>query len=95
MGLLLMFRLTNNLAESDFFIQLKGKHSGQPLKTHIPNSIGIACNPQLLDAGFFFYVVQYLFMEGRFLPYIKGSVIPYIRQEDIKKVISSHFMTDI
>ncbi len=88
-GQILMYLLTN--ANPDFWIQLKGLNAGQPLKKPIPNCIGVTTDKKVLDPHFFFYVVHYLFINRKFEPYIKGSVIPYIRNKDIHTVITSHF----
>lgn len=85
-----MFKLTDK--DPDFWVQLKGDNAGKPLLQKIPNSIGIKVNPGLLVPDFLFYTILYLFQTGLFKPFIKGSVIPYIRQSDIVHVILAHFI---
>ncbi|MCD6089982.1 MAG: hypothetical protein J7J72_00645 [Bacteroidales bacterium] len=76
---------TNDLQKAHFFIQLKGCNAGKPLKSRISNSIGILVNEKILFP-------DYLYDSGKFKQKIIGSVIPYIRQKDIEKVIKSFFI---
>ena len=84
-----MFKLTN--VNPDFWIQLIGDNAGKPLKEELANSIGIKCDPAQLEPDFLFYVVLYLHRSGDFKPYVKGSVVPFIRHDDIHRVILNHF----
>lgn len=84
-----MFKFTDQ--DPDFWIQLKGENAGRPLRTCIPNSIGVKTDPNYLVSDFLFYTVQYLFSSGHFRPFIKGSVVPYIRQQDITVALVDHW----
>jgi len=84
-----MFKFTDQ--DPDFWIQLKGENAGKPLRTSIPNSVGVKTDPNLLVSDFLFYTVQYLFSSGKFRPYLKGSVVPYIRQRDITVALVNHW----
>ena len=84
-----MFQFTNK--DPEFWVQLKGEHSGKPLRNQIPKSVGIKTNPELLVSDFLFITLDYLFSVGAFKPSLKGSVIPYIRNEDIVKVLLIHW----
>ena len=86
-GHYIMYKFTNKAEEAHFFIQTKGKSSGKPLKTEIPNCIGIRVNDQCLVPDYFFYVIQYLYITGAFAQRLRGSVIPYIRHCDITEAI--------
>ena len=81
-----MYKFTKT--NPDFWVQLKGDNAGKPLRVVMPNSIGILTDHEILDPQFFYYVVEYLFLSGRFRVHIMGSVIPYIRQQDIRQVIN-------
>lgn len=85
----LMIYLSND--NPSFFIQLKGNNAGKPLKEKIPNAIGVKTNPEILNAQFLYYVVEFLFTAGKFAPHITGSVIPFITQTSILTVIAQHF----
>jgi hypothetical protein len=78
-----MFEFTSS--SPDFFIQLKGNNAGQPLRASIPNSVGVKAGPDLVP-DFMFYFCLYLYQSGLFAPYLRGSVIPYIRQSDFATV---------
>ena len=86
-----MFQFTNY--DPDFWVQLKGSAAGKPLREPIPNSIGVKVNPRLLVSDFLFYTIEYLFQSGAFKPYIIGSVVPYIRQSSITKVLIQHWVS--
>jgi len=84
-----MFKFTN--ASADLYIQLKGANAGQPLRKKIPNSIGIITDQEVLLPDFLYYTLLSLFSSGAFRPYLKGSVVPYIRISDITKVLINHW----
>jgi len=86
-----MFHFTNDLEKAHFFIQLKGSNAGKPLKSKIPNSVGILVDEQFFIPDYLYYLVLHLYNSGKFRQILKGSVIPYIRQKDIEKVIASFF----
>lgn len=85
----LMIYLSNE--NPSFFIQLKGNNAGKPLKEKIPNAIGVKTNPEILNAQFQYYVVEFLFTTWKFTPHITGSVIPFLTHRSILKVIAEHF----
>ncbi len=80
-----MYRFTNT--SPDFWIQTKGENAGKPLRKQIPNSIGIKVNPELLVPDFLFYIVLLNYQTSAFKPYLKGSVVPFIRIGDIRRII--------
>lgn len=67
----------------DFYIQLKGNNAGKPIKEKIPNSIGVLVNRDLFLPEYFYYLMLAVYYSGLYKKYIKGSVIPYIRHDDI------------
>lgn len=68
--------------ESVFYIQCKGNNSGRPLKKPIPNCWEVRTN-RSVD-----FEIMYIVFESKILQtFIIGSVIPYIRLEDYKKII--------
>lgn len=86
-----MFTFTDQ--EPDFWIQLKGNAAGKPLRIPIPNSVGVKVDPSLLVSDFLFYTIEYLFLSGAFIPHLKGSVVPFIRQNSITKVLILHWVS--
>lgn len=73
--------------DADFYIQLKGNNAGQVLDEPIANSIGVATNPDVLLPDFAKYLFMHIHNTGAYKPYIGGSVVPFIRQGDLDKVI--------
>jgi hypothetical protein len=58
------------------------------LKEPIANSIGVVTNPDILLPDFARYVFEHIHNTGAYQPHIKGSVIPFIRQTDLDRVIT-------
>lgn len=67
---------------ADFYIQCKGDHSGRPLKFPIPNCFAVTTHITNLEQ-----LVYALYVGRYFEPFIKGSVVPYIRIGDAFEVI--------
>lgn len=64
-------------------------NAGRPLRSPLRNSFAV-----FTDDEFLFQKVQVLF-EGKFFePFIWGSVIPFIRLSDLKKVITETKIKD-
>lgn len=69
-----------------FYIQSKGNNSGKPLKAPAANCFICICNDY--DHFETFYWLCYgLWKAGHFSPYLKGSVIPFIRLSDCNTAI--------
>ena len=75
---------TYNGQEATFYIQSKGLHSGRPLKNPIPN-----CFAVITDTPNAYEIVYSLWKGKAFYNQIIGSVIPFIRISDIKKIVIS------
>jgi len=71
----------SNLTPS-FFIQMKGNHSGRPLRMPIKNCVAVYSS-----MPFLFEMVYLLFKGRKFEMFIGGSVVPFIRIDDLKNVI--------
>ena len=65
-----------------FYIQIKGNHSGRPLRKSIINCVAVYS-----DVPYLFELVDLLFNGRKFESYLKGSVIPFVRIEDLTEVI--------
>lgn len=71
-----------------FFILNKGNNSGKPMETPCPNCFVCFCNSE--EEKQTLYWLFYGLWQGRFFqPFIIGSVIPYIRVNDLKVVIDT------
>jgi hypothetical protein len=66
-----------------FYIQSKGLHAGRPLEKPIANCFVVYTDTPLL------YERVYSLFVGRFFePHIGGSVVPFIRIDDVRHVIT-------
>lgn len=73
--------------EHFFFILNKGNNSGKPMETSCPNCFVCFCNSE--EEKQTLYWLFYGLWQGQFFqPFITGSVIPYIRVNDLKAVIN-------
>lgn len=75
---------TYNGQIATFYIQAKGLHSGRPLKKAIPNSFAVTT-----DIKNAYEIVYSLWKAKDFNPFIGGSVVPFIRIADVKKIVLS------
>ncbi|MES2590901.1 MAG: hypothetical protein V4608_03365 [Bacteroidota bacterium] len=66
-----------------FYIQMKGLHSGRPLRKPIKNCVAVYS-----EIPFLFEMVYLLFKGRKFEYHIIGTAIPFIRIEDLKNVIN-------
>jgi restriction endonuclease S subunit len=82
-----MFHFTNDAIKAHFFIQLKGRNAGKPLRKQIPNYTGICVDERILVPDYFYYLVLNLYNKGRFKQKLKGTAVPYLRQTDIFSTI--------
>lgn len=71
-----------NKETPSFYIQVKGNHSGRPLRKSIRNCVAVYS-----DFPFLFEIVFLLFSGRMFEQFIIGSVVPFIRIDDLKRVI--------
>lgn len=74
--------------DADFHVQLKGNNAGRVLKEPIANSIGVVTNPDVLLPDYARYMFEHIHNTGAYQPYIGGSVVPFIRQADLDRVIT-------
>lgn len=85
-----MFRLktyTPSQPKAKFYIQAKGEHSGRPLKNPIPNCFSVYTDNEIL-----FSLVYALYIGDKFKPHICGSVVPFIKIDDAKKIITENLI---
>lgn len=67
----------------DFWIQTKGENAGRPLRQPCTNSVGVKADRAVFVPQFLYYCFQHLYNTGIYNGYLRGSVIPYIRNGDI------------
>jgi len=71
-----------------FYIQNKGNHSGRALQNPIPNCFVVTTETEEQRESL--YYLCHSLKEGQFFKYyIIGSVIPFIRINDTRKVINT------
>lgn len=68
------------------FIQCKGLHSGRPLKKYIPNSFSVWTKDPLAYAKCYC-----IWNSRRYKIELKGSVVPFIRIGDARKILNEGF----
>lgn len=78
-----------NGQKADFYIQSHGNHAGRPLLKPIPNCFAI-----YTDRNFAFEIVFALYAAKRFEVLIVGSVIPFVRLYEVKKLLNEEFAKD-
>jgi hypothetical protein len=62
---------------------LKGENAGRPLASPCVNSVGVKADQNILIPQFLYYQLLHVYQSGIYRSFLKGSVIPYIRQGDI------------
>ncbi|WP_407402195.1 DUF6943 family protein [Chryseobacterium sp.] len=72
--------LNNN--ETVFYIQSRGNNSGRPLKKAIPN-----CWEVRTERSIDFEIMYIIFESKILLPFLRGSVIPFLSLEEYKKIV--------
>jgi hypothetical protein len=77
----------NRYEKEHFFILNKGNNAGKPLPEYCANCfVFIADNVEEKD--FYFFLFYGLWQGGLFRPFITGSVIPFIRIDDLHSVVN-------
>jgi hypothetical protein len=69
-----------------FFILSKGMNAGKPLEKPCPNCFTLFAKNEE-EKKLYFWLCFGLWQANFFHPFITGSVIPFIRLEDLKQVI--------
>ncbi len=78
----------NTYNSPHFFILSKGNNSGKPLDTPCPNCFVCLCRDE--EEKKRLYWLFYGLWQGLFFhPHLTGSVIPFIRLDDLKKVAAT------
>lgn len=62
---------------------MKGEHAGRPLRSPCVNSSGVQADRRFFVPDYLFYCFVFVYNSGIYRTKLKGSVVPYIRQEDI------------
>jgi hypothetical protein len=84
-------RIKNEESPPAFYVHSKGDKAGLPSDTPIPSGYVVYLDETQLIPQYFKYVLMYLNQSGAFKRYEKGSVIPFVRVEDMTDVIYDFF----
>lgn len=76
----------NKYQQEHFFILNKGNNAGKPLPEYCANCFVFIAD-DLEEKEFFYFLFYGLWQGGLFRPFIGGSVIPFIRIDDLLQVI--------
>ena len=79
-------KMKNIYLEKHFFILSKGNNSGKPMETPCPNCFVCLCGDEE-EKQHLYWLFYGLWQGMYFNPFLTGSVIPFIRLEDLKQVV--------
>ncbi|NOS56061.1 MAG: hypothetical protein HOP37_07375 [Cyclobacteriaceae bacterium] len=80
-------KMENSYTEYHFFILSKGLNSGKPLDMPCPNCFVLLAKSEE-ERNQLYWLCFGLWQRNFFHPFLTGSVIPFIRLEDLKAVIN-------
>jgi hypothetical protein len=80
-------KLNATYSEPHFFILNKGNHSGKPMNDPCPNCFVCICSSEE-EKEMLYWLVMGLCQGRVFEQYLCGSVIPFIRINDVKKALN-------
>lgn len=74
-----------------FYILNKGQNSGRPMYDQCPNCFVCTFNNEL-DRDIMYWLIMGVFNTGIFRRYCTGSVIEFVRINDVKRIIEQAFV---
>ena len=80
-------KMKNVYTETHFFILSKGLNAGKPLEKSCPNCFVLFTNSEE-ERNKLYWLCYGLWQGNLFRPYLTGSVIPFIRLDDLKTIIN-------
>lgn len=80
-------KLNTTYSEPHFFILNKGNHSGKPMNDPCPNCFVCICSSEE-EKEMLYWLVMGLCQGRVFEQYLCGSVIPFVRINDVKKTLN-------
>lgn len=80
-------KLNTAYSEPHFFILNKGNHSGKPMNDPCPNCFVCICSSEE-EKEMLYWLVMGLCQGRVFEQYLCGSVIPFVRINDVKKTLN-------
>ena len=82
------YSVKNQSTSFEFYILCKGLNSGKPLIAPCPNSFVCICKNEE-EKDFYYWLLFGLWKAKYFHQFLIGSVIPFIRIDDLKKEVST------
>ncbi len=79
-------KIGNKYQQERFFILSKGNNAGKPLPEYCANCFVFLAD-DVEEKEFYLFLFYGLWQGGLFKPFITGSVIPFIRIDDLIKVV--------
>ena len=83
--------MKNSYTENHFFILSKGMNSGKPLEKPCPNCFVLFAKSEE-EKNNLYWICFGLWQGNLFHPFLTGSVIPFIRLDDLKRIIGEAFL---
>lgn len=80
-------KIGNNYSTPHLFILSKGANAGKPLKTPCPNCFVLVAKTEQ-EADFYYWLAYGLWQGQFFRPFLTGSVISFIRIQDVIKILT-------
>lgn len=74
------------VSPNSFYILSKGYNSGKPQKAPWPNCFVLSCN-SAEETDKCYWLIYWLWKTRTFTPYLRGSVVWFIRIKDIRTII--------
>ena len=82
------YSVKNQSTSFEFYILCKGLNSGKPLTAPCPNSFVCICKSEE-EKDFYFWLLFGLWKAKYFHQFLTGSVIPFIRIDNLKNEVST------
>lgn len=70
------------------FLLSRGLNTGRPGFTPGPNCFRLICSPEQL--ALYYWLAYWLWATGQFRPFLKGTVIPFARVGDVRRLLAAH-----
>jgi hypothetical protein len=80
-------KMKNSYSGNYFFILSKGLNAGKPMETPCPNCFVLLTRDEE-EQNLLYWLCFGLWQANQFHPFLTGSVIPFIRLDDLRTVIS-------
>lgn len=83
------YNIQHKKQDFEFYILSKGYNAGKPLENPCPNCFTCSCNTAE-EKDFYFWLLWALWKSKYFHQFLTGSVIVFLRLDDVKAEITRH-----